>query len=138
MLITKDSLGEDCFVKTINDLRSDFEFFRMYMERNQRAEFFKFDVCSANYGGELFNLLWEAYDRDLDSLAIVFSFWRAFGFFVVDIQDNNRNFSDDERRDFFLFFKREFNIEPADYVRFFIGWNVDATVEKVREFTRVR
>lgn len=123
-------LGDD-FYKKLNLLRSDVEFFRMYMLREKKSEFL-FDVrVRPNGAGNIFSDIWEKFAYDFYCLEEAFAIFVVLKTFIVDIKENGDRLSFETKKSFVCYFKEVLELDIADYIEELVDFNYE--IAEVKE-----
>lgn len=116
-------LTSDTYYKKFRALKSDVDFFKMYMARNKKSEF-RFDL-RISYGGSFkaFDDIWKKYgygnfDNDLE---VAFAEFMLLQMIITDIYEKTNIFTDAEIKEFIDYFEQYEETLVENYVSDFIG-----------------
>ena len=127
--IVYNLLKPDTYCKKYDALKSDVEFFRMYMERNKQSEF-RFDLrisCGNSY--KAFDDIWKKHGLPyVDSsgyLEDVFAEFTLLEMIITDIYKGTNIFTDAEIKHFIDYFEQDDDTYVKDYVSDFVDCYYD-------------
>lgn len=110
--------GIDEFYAELHTLKSDIEFFNMYISRNRKSKF-ELNVMFKN--SNFMNVLYDSYAKNIEYLNIILSYYIVIKAVINDIHENTNKFTIDKRKEiltsFVYYHKKEYlNYAINDFV----------------------
>ncbi len=135
--VARNLVGNDEYYEKFYSLKSDVEFFNLYMQRNRKSEFmFKVHVeLQGSY--RAFDDIWSQYSQSMNYLENAFAVFWLLKAIIEDIDAGKETYTVEEIRDFIEYFEEYLALNITDYVGDFIGCShsgaaVAAKLEKIK------
>jgi len=111
----------DKYYEQFYNLKSDVEFFNLYMQRNRKSEFM-FEVYVKHQGSyRAFNDIWSQYSKSMDYLENAFAVFWVLKFIIKSINAEEEIFTTEEIKDFVEYFEDYLALYITDYIGDFVG-----------------
>lgn len=119
--MARNLIGSDEYYEKLNNLKSDVEFFNLYMQRNRKSEFM-FTVYVEHRGSyRAFNDIWSQYSKSIDYLENAFAVFWVLKAIIKSMETGEEVFTTEEIKNFIKYFEEYLALYIVDYVGDFVG-----------------
>ena len=122
--LAKDAVGVDKYFEDYRLLKSDLDFFKMYLARNRKSSGFWFKVVPVGLGTvKAFEDIIRAYGLSDSCLEDEYAIYTVLKDIILDVYNNAdaRRYSDAVIFEFTTWLKKELGLYLSDYVIDFVG-----------------
>ena len=123
------------YYKELKQLKSDMDFFKMYIERNKQSKFDFILIPRSGASCAPFKDIFEAYCLDSKYIESVFDVYVVMEAMIMSVYYKAGNFEDDKIKEFSEYMLDKLELCLSDYVHCFIGCSsgVDDTLKRLND-----
>ncbi len=111
----------DKYYEQFYNLKSDVEFFNLYMQRNKKSDFM-FKVQISHQGSNhAFNDIWNQYGQSMNYLEDAFAVFWVLKSIIESMYAGEETFTAEEIKDFAAYFELPLELHMTDYTGDFVG-----------------